>query len=232
MYEMMIYCERSGDGFWAEPLNALSSLAFVFAAVVAYRRWRGAWIAADGSYRWDLPLLMGLMAAVGVGGFLWHTLATDWAEWADRIPILAFINIYLMSLLYRGLRVDGFSAVLVLLGFQWLMVTTGGHLATLLPNGSAFYVPALAVLGLAGLYAANRQGARAWPFLAAFVLFGIALSLRTADMALCPLWLPGTHFLWHLLTAWVLYLAMAGLMIFIQPAGESAVTARRGMLMQ
>ena len=27
-----IYCERAGDAFWAEPLNALTNLAFLLAA--------------------------------------------------------------------------------------------------------------------------------------------------------------------------------------------------------
>ena len=35
------YCERLGPGFWAEPLNALTNLAFLIAALVMWRRTRG-----------------------------------------------------------------------------------------------------------------------------------------------------------------------------------------------
>ncbi|SEN37737.1 hypothetical protein SAMN05216227_101289 [Pseudorhodobacter antarcticus] len=56
-----IYCERVGAGFWAEPVNALSNLAFVAAAV-----WAG--VVARGR---QMPvvvwMLIGLAAAIGVG---------------------------------------------------------------------------------------------------------------------------------------------------------------------
>ena len=31
------YCERIGDGFWAEPLNAITNLAFILAAFFSWR---------------------------------------------------------------------------------------------------------------------------------------------------------------------------------------------------
>ena len=78
----MQYCERTGAGFWAEPVNAMTNLAF-------------------------------LVAAVGVGSFLWHTFATPWAEWADVIPIGLFIAVFLASFLRRvaGLRWSAVAAL-------------------------------------------------------------------------------------------------------------------------
>lgn len=32
-----IYCERTAQGFWNEPLNALTNAAFLIAAYCAYR---------------------------------------------------------------------------------------------------------------------------------------------------------------------------------------------------
>ncbi|MHA1489208.1 MAG: hypothetical protein ACTSRI_06100 [Promethearchaeota archaeon] len=32
-----IYCERIGIEFWAEPLNAISNIAFIFAAIFAWK---------------------------------------------------------------------------------------------------------------------------------------------------------------------------------------------------
>jgi hypothetical protein len=34
------YCERTGAGFWAEPLNAISNASFLVAAALAFRLWR------------------------------------------------------------------------------------------------------------------------------------------------------------------------------------------------
>lgn len=36
------YCERIGTGFWAEPLNALSNVAFFAAAALGLWYWRQA----------------------------------------------------------------------------------------------------------------------------------------------------------------------------------------------
>ena len=32
------YCERTGPGYWSEPLNALSNAAFLVAAWASWRR--------------------------------------------------------------------------------------------------------------------------------------------------------------------------------------------------
>jgi hypothetical protein len=52
-----------------------------------------------------------------------------------------------------------------------------------------------------------------WPLagrkmIVAACLFVVALSLRTLDMHLCPSFPLGTHFLWHLLNALLLYLLL------------------------
>ena len=41
----------------------------------------------------------------------------------------------------------------------------------------------------------------------AHLLLVVAVSLRTVDLALCGIWPWGTHFLWHMLNAAVLYLS-------------------------
>ncbi|MEW8428994.1 MAG: hypothetical protein G8D61_04715, partial [gamma proteobacterium symbiont of Ctena orbiculata] len=72
------YCERIDDSFWAEPLNAATNLVFLFAAAAQIRALRQS---AEPIRRlWDLWALTGLLAAIGIGSFLWHTFATAWAE--------------------------------------------------------------------------------------------------------------------------------------------------------
>lgn len=67
------YCERTGPGLWAEPLNAVSNLAFVVAAVVVLRRLRR--IAAPAAPVSVVVLLVGLLPVIGVGSFIFHTVA-------------------------------------------------------------------------------------------------------------------------------------------------------------
>jgi hypothetical protein len=84
------YCERGlSDGFWAEPFNAVTNGAFIFAAlfglIIALRLRR-----LDGPTGW----LIALTFTVGVGSFLFHTYAQVWAAMSDTIPILMFILSY------------------------------------------------------------------------------------------------------------------------------------------
>ena len=87
------YCERLGPGFWAEPVNAVSNAAFLIAAFILWRKLRGQ----------GLPLAMGLvgiLAAIGIGSFLFHSFATRWAALADVLPILIYILVYIYTAIY------------------------------------------------------------------------------------------------------------------------------------
>ena len=84
------YCERTDAGYWSEPLNAVTNAAFLVAAFVMWRRVRRQGLA--------LPLvLVGLLAAIGIGSYLFHTHATRWAATADTTPIGLFILTYLYA---------------------------------------------------------------------------------------------------------------------------------------
>src|SRR5215472_12061663 len=92
------YCERTSAALGAEPVNALTNVAFLIAAWAAWRlRSKHPNPAADGI----LNILIAMIAVVGIGSFLFHTVATRWAEWGDVIPILVFVVVYLWFLLSR-----------------------------------------------------------------------------------------------------------------------------------
>ena len=221
MQGMVIYCETSSSGSLSEPLSALASLAFIVAAVAAWLLYRALPQPAGGGRRWDLLSLVGLVAAVGVGSFLWHALASSWTEWFDLIPVLMFMNLYLVSFLYRGAGLGTFGVAFLLVVFQWGMANAGIRLGPWFGNGSALYVPVLVALWLAAAFGVLRLGARSWPLAAAAGMFTISLGLRMGDMAVCPAVPAGTHFLWHLLNAGVLYLLFRGLAVFVTTVDEN-----------
>lgn len=102
----MTYCEPIDITLWAEPANAVTNLVFIVAAfAIAHTLSR---YGQAMSKVWELWLLAGLMAAIGIGSFLWHTIATPWAAVTEVVPILLFINVFLLSFLVRivklGLR--------------------------------------------------------------------------------------------------------------------------------
>jgi len=196
-------------------------LAFLVAAVAV--RWR-LQRTPGVSWRngWDLWLLTGLFAAIGIGSGLWHSFATSWGLLADVLPITLFINLYLLVFGWRVLGLRRFRLVLLWLAYQG---ASFGLLA-LVPvdalNGTVGYLPALTFLLVfaAWLY---RQERPLWRTIAlAAGLFAVSLTFRTLDAAVCSLVPLGTHFLWHLLNALVLFLLLDSL----QQRGRYASVAR------
>jgi hypothetical protein len=197
------YCERSADQFWAEPLNALTSLAFVLVAALVVWRLR-----ACARRYWDVLLLAVLAGLVGLGSFLWHSLATPWTEWADVIPIGLFISVFLLSFLLRIARWHWPAAILALVLFQLLIVVVQAHLPANLLNGSVFYLPAWLALLVMGGYCSVTRCTQTRYLMAMLGVFSLSLVARSVDAAICPAFPLGTHFVWHLLNGLVLYLGM------------------------
>jgi hypothetical protein len=204
------YCERTAPGLWGEPFNALTNVAFLLAAYAALRLYRRSGGVRTGSL--DILALIFLLGCIGVGSALWHTFAQRWAELADELPIMVFISVYLLSYLRRVLRLGW---LVVVAGFIAYQVVNQAVLASVprdFLNGSIFYLPTLATLGL---FAARSHYARdvSWPAVpVATGLLVLSLVFRTVDSVVCGVIPVGTHFLWHLLNAYVLY-SLLGVLI-------------------
>lgn len=202
------YCERVDGAFWAEPFGAVSNAAFLVAAAVAGRR------AARARDRVCL-VLAAMIAVIGAGSFLFHTLAVQWAMLADVVPIALFVVAYFALALRRLLGLGLAATVSLTLAFAVadagltpiLEGLTGWPLARI-TNGSLDYLPAfLALAGVAAALARSRTGpagATAKSLALVALLFLISLAFRTLDRSACPVIPIGTHWLWHLLNAVVL----------------------------
>lgn len=203
------YCERLGPGFWAEPWNAVTNAAFILAALLALRF-------AVHKGRLDVPLavLIAITVAVGIGSFLFHTVATLWALLADVIPIQLFIVVYFALAMRRFAGFAWWAAVGLTVLFMAGSFLGGDALEGVVGerlNGSEGYIPPLLALVLVGiaLIAASRERA-GWALVTAGGIFALSLSFRTADMAVCASFPLGTHFMWHTLNGVLLgYLLVA-----------------------
>ncbi|HXH04751.1 MAG TPA: ceramidase domain-containing protein [Candidatus Competibacteraceae bacterium] len=204
------YCERIAAGPWGEPLNLLSSLAFLLAAALALRLYRAQPGLRPGNSP-DLLALIALLTAIGIGSGLWHALATRWAELLDVIPIMLFISLYLLSTLYRVFRLGVWGTAGVFLAYQALNQGVVLRFPPETLNGSIFYLPTWGCLLLLALWLRRRHHPLGDTFLAALGLFTLSLGCRTLDLALCATIPSGTHFLWHALNGLLLYLLLAGL---------------------
>lgn len=205
-----IYCERLGAGLWAEPLNALTNLAFIAAAWLIWRL----------ASRRDALSVRGLIlavlvATVGVGSGLFHTFANTLTMWLDIIPILVFQLVFLWLYFRDLIGMSSAYAAGALVVF--LAAALGGEFFPEVLNGSLVYVPALIVLVILGVYHYRRRMTERGLMLLAAGVFFLSLTFRTMDASICPYVPLGTHFLWHVLNAVLLYIVSRAYLMNARP---------------
>ena len=218
------YCERGLDpAFWAEPFNAISNAAFLIAAAIAFAQWTR--VRTPARPAWSELVLICIVAVIGVGSFLFHTYATRWAVLADVIPITIFMLAFLGYALRRFAGVGWVITVVCVAVFFGTLnaaetIKCGGRGCL---NGSLAYLPALAVLILIGAWLAWRRHPAAARLLAGAGIFAISLTFRTIDRSFCPMTAfyhrspLGTHFLWHILNATLLWMLLRAALKFGAP---------------
>lgn len=219
------YCERGTDGaLWAEPINAISNAGFFLAALIFWQLilWRPKEQRSADHY-----LFVALVFAICIGSVMFHVYADRATELADVIPIGLFMLVYLGFALNRFLNVPPGWTVFLAAVFAGLVAGSmqihcwdggigfagGAPDSKVCLNGSVGYLPALAALIVVGMVLAERRHKAAPYVLAATVIFAASILLRSLDMSYCQRVVidgrsVGTHFMWHLLNALVLFLLM------------------------
>jgi hypothetical protein len=201
------YCERLDGTFWAEPLNAISNAAFLFAALAAWLLLR-----QQGRRDWPVEALTALVTTIGIGSFLFHTMPQRWTLLADVVPIQLFALCYFGLALNRFLRLSPLAAVIGAILFLAACFGLAAGLSPLLPTGmrgSAGYAGfliglfgvALAVKGRGDIAAGGRMAV-------AGLVFALSLAFRSLDSVLCGALPFGLHWGWHLLNGLLLYLLL------------------------
>ena len=192
------YCERTDASYWSEPLNALSNLAFVIAAVIT---WRMARSTAD---RPGQVLAVGA-AVIGIGSYLFHTHATLWALQADVLPIRAFLLAYIALATVRFFGASWWAGLIASAGFlamSFAVVALATHTVGRL-NGSVGYLPVPLVMVAVAAVTWRRSRPLSRGLLIGAAAFAVSLLFRTIDLAACPGWPSGTHFAWHMMNGFV-----------------------------
>ena len=192
------YCERLTPAYWAEPINAVTNAAFLIAAFIMWRRVRGQ----------GMPLAMLLvviLAAIGIGSYLFHTHAQVWAALADVAPILLYILVYIFAINRDVWQMRPLPAAMVTALFIPYAAATL-PLFQLVPGlgGSAAYAPVPLLILIYAFLLRNRtlETARGLA-IGAFILIA-SITFRALDEPLCMQLPLGTHFMWHILNATML----------------------------
>ncbi|MCC1482335.1 ceramidase domain-containing protein [Roseibaca sp. Y0-43] len=200
MFEQVIaYCERTDFSYWAEPINALTNIAFVLAALHVWPQTRGLVLARA---------MAVILAMIGLGSFLWHTHATGWASLADVLPILMFILVYIYAATRDYLGAPAVVAAIVALGFFPYAFGFHAVFSGVLPGANALYASVAVLIFAYGLWLIRSDTGRG--LLIGAAILCLSLGFRMADEVVCARLPIGTHFMWHILNG-----IMLGWMILV-----------------
>ncbi len=186
------YCERISADFWAEPVNALTNIAFILVGLWALRR------AYQIQARPIIKFMAFMIILVGIGSFLFHTFATNLTQWGDLIPIFIFTSVYLYHSLRTFIHWPKIRSIVGMILFIASMVGIQLLVPSRILNGSLLYLPPLLMLFYVSLSMRKKismQWART--YLGGAFVFFLSLIMRTLDSVICEIFPLGTHFLWH-----------------------------------
>ncbi len=209
-------------GFWDEPVNAFSNIVFLIAAWLALR------VAVHRPTK-DYPEIFVILLAgsIGIGSFLFHTLANARAELADVIPIWSFVAAFVLISIYRitaenltkTLRIAGIVVGVTLLMFWFTSkdITTDAVTTPDMFNGSLQYLPALLALIIFSILTQLRRNPVRGYMVLATLVFTISLTFRSIDLISCDSTVIGTHFVWHVLNGIMIGLLLQALVLKMPP---------------
>ena len=205
-YDIYGLCERQGAAFWGEPLNALSSFAFLYITIRLLIYFEGLSILRHRRL-WDIKALIFIVPCIGMASFIFHTLPGPETEMIDTTFIVAFILLYFGSALMRIAQVGWFQAIICYIayaGFTHMVVTQFPNAL----NDSIGYLTTMMALIVIAFYLNMKKRAAARDFLIAALLGVMSLFFRSIDDATCAMVPFGTHFMWHMLNAILIYMLM------------------------
>lgn len=187
------YCERIDASFWSEPLNAVTNVVFLMAAI---------WVLRREELNNKARALAFLLGMIGIASFLFHSVATAWAGALDVLFILLFTLLYIFVATEDFLGLPRRSALVVTLGyFPFSVVVDWLTLPLSVLGSTRIYIPILILITLYSLILYKK-----FPYLSRGLAMGallltISMFARSVDLPLCETIPTGTHFLWHVINA-------------------------------
>ena len=180
-------------GIWAEPINAVTNVAFILAAIIMWLRCKNL---VEGK------ILSFLLFSIGCGSFLFHTYAQTWAALLDITAILIFILTYIFVANRRFLvwsKMVSLIGVILFFPYQLLLVSILSNIQFF--GSSVQYIPvAILIFIYSGLLRKSEPNLSRGLFIGAAILC-LSIISRTVDEPLCSILSVGTHFVWHILNA-------------------------------
>ena len=198
------YCERSGNGFFSEPLNLLSNIAMLVSAYLIFLMFR-----SSGLKNKKYWIFFYLVLLIGIGSSLWHSFRTSFTHALDAVPIYLFLLTFLYFYLRNFLKTT--FAIVVTALFLAFQVTVSIYLPEF-ANGSIRHLVNASTFVVLALLFYRRKKKISIDFIIALVAYSLGILFRSIDSAVCKTFPLGTHFLWHIFTPIAVYFSVKGLL--------------------
>ena len=191
------YCERIAPGLMNEPWNALTNLAFIFAALIVWRYIR------DKNPPKISIFLTVTLALIGVGSGFLHTFATVWGAIADVFFIAVFVVTYIYGANKYFLHLKTVFSVLLTLVVFLLLFPIGRAIDFIFPfiGESSTYASIATIIFLYGFWLLKSHKDVGLKLLIGASILSISIGFRIIDLPYCEINPLGTHWLWHVLNA-------------------------------
>lgn len=196
------YCERIN--FNAEPLNVITNLAFIIAGVILLKK---LFSTSQIKLRnFDLIFLSLTIIVIGFGSAAYHYRPNEFTLNLDVLPIAVYIHVFLLSLLFRVFNLNILKALFFFFIFIGAGIISEIYLDREILNGTIMYIPTyIALILIIVAFKVQKYSQYKYTFNTA-IIWTFSLVFRTIDMESCDLTFGlGTHTLWHILNAIVLY---------------------------
>lgn len=199
MTDLFTHCEHILLWGTTQPLNILSSVIFWFTAWWLYHQHR--------PKAWSYPFwLIAGVEFIGWASLFWHFTHITLGITLDIGSTVLWLAAYGVYVLHKNYRWPYLRATLSAVAFLVLSWGLGRVLNPWLLQTSGAFIPLTILLLLAGWHTRNRW----WTY--SGISLAIATALRTFDVPLCNLFPLGTHWLWHIGSAFSLYTAMRAIL--------------------
>lgn len=196
-----IYCERLVPGILAEPINFITNIAFFLSFILLFRQYKKRTFGDKATAKYSLILIY-LVLLMGIGSFIFHLYGTVWAAITDTLPIMIFIILYLYLSIRFYLNQSIIIATLSLLAFlffNFFLSYIG------IEEISSYLMALFSMLIISILAYLRKEYDISMGLLISSLIFIVSLSFRQIDALSCSYLSIGTHWVWHILNAILLY---------------------------
>lgn len=197
---MDFYCERVNDNFFNEPINAISNIFFLIISVFTYRLQKELKVK---KIFYFLPILI---FCIGLGSFFFHLKPNTITLYLDVFPIFLFSVLFIILFNKYELKISALNNFLFIFSYLLLFVFITPMLSYEFLNGSEFYFVNYLVLAIYTIILFFKKSQNFKLIFLALLIFNISIILRTIDNLVCDIFKIGTHFLWHIINAYLLFI--------------------------